>query len=111
MGRLINTTSMTVDGVIDVSDWFVAVGDHDDAARALFETDGAALLGGRKSYEGFAGFWPAQTGPWADVLNPLPKYVASRSSLGPLEWNATAIDGDAIEGVRQREAEHRGGVV
>ena len=111
MGRLINTTSMTVDGVIDVSDWFVAVGDHDDAARALFETDGAALLAGRKSYEGFAGFWPAQTGPWADVLNPLPKYVASRSSLGPLEWNATAIDGDAIEGVRKLKAEHRGDLV
>ena len=111
MGRLINTTSMTVDGVIDVSDWFVAVGDHDDAARALFETDGAALLAGRKSYEGFAGFWPAQTGPWADVLNPLPKYVASRGSLGPLEWNATAIDGDAIEGVRKLKAEHRGDLV
>jgi hypothetical protein len=28
MARLINTTSMTV---IDVGDWFVAVGDHDDA--------------------------------------------------------------------------------
>jgi hypothetical protein len=31
MARLINATSMTVDGVIDVGDWFVAVGDHDDA--------------------------------------------------------------------------------
>jgi len=36
MGRLINTTAMTVDGVIDVSDWFVAQGDHDAAARSLF---------------------------------------------------------------------------
>jgi hypothetical protein len=34
MAKLINTTAMTVDGVIDVGDWFVAVGDHDDAARA-----------------------------------------------------------------------------
>src|SRR5919106_573117 len=93
MGRLINTTSMTVDGVIDVSDWFVAEGDHDDASRALFEGD-AVMLVGRKSYEGFAGFWPTQTGPWADLINPMPKYVASRSTLGPLEWNATAIEGD-----------------
>src|SRR4029453_15518371 len=62
MGRLINTTSMTVDGVIDVSDWFVAGGDHDDAARALFETDGAARLAGRTSYEGFAGFSPPAPG-------------------------------------------------
>ena len=33
MGRLINTTSMTLDGVTDVSDWFVAEGDHDEAFR------------------------------------------------------------------------------
>jgi hypothetical protein len=47
---------MTVDGVIDVGDWFVAVGDHDDAARSLFETDDAAMLVGRKSFEGFAAY-------------------------------------------------------
>jgi dihydrofolate reductase len=111
MGRLINTTSMTVDGVINVSDWFVAEGDHDDASRSLFESDGAALLTGRKTYEGFAGFWPTQTGPWADVLNPLPKYVCSRSELGPLEWNAKAIEGDAVQGVRRLKADHPGDLV
>ena len=95
MARLINTTAMTVDGVIDVGDWFVAVGDHDDAARSLFETVDAAMLVGRKSFEGFAAYWPSATGPWADVLNPMPKYVASRSALGPLDWNATAVEGDA----------------
>jgi dihydrofolate reductase len=77
MARLINTTTMTIDGVIDVGDWFVAVGDHDDAARSLFET----------------------------------KYVASRSALGPLDWNATAIEGDAVEGVRKLKAEHAGDLV
>jgi dihydrofolate reductase len=66
MARLINTTAMTVDGVVDVGDWFVAVGDHDDAARSLFETDDAAMLVGRKSFEGFAGYWPSAAGPWAD---------------------------------------------
>jgi dihydrofolate reductase len=111
MARLINTTSMTVDGVIEVSDWFVPQGDHDDAARALFESDDAALLVGRKSYEGFAGFWRTQTGPWADALNPLPKFVASRSTLGPLEWNATAIEGDAVEGVRRLKAQRSGDLV
>jgi dihydrofolate reductase len=66
IARLINTTAMTVDGVIDVGDWFVAVGDHDDAARSLFETNDAAMLVGRKSFEGFAGYWPSAAGPWAD---------------------------------------------
>ena len=54
MARLLNTTAMTVDGVIDIADWFVAVGDHDDAARSLFETDDAAMLVGRKSFDGLA---------------------------------------------------------
>jgi hypothetical protein len=31
MAKLINTTATTVDGVIDVGNWFVAVGDNDDA--------------------------------------------------------------------------------
>jgi dihydrofolate reductase len=111
MGRLINTTSMTVDGVIDVSDWFVAEGDHDDASRSLFEGDDVAMLVGRKSYEGFAGYWPTQTGPWADTINPMPKFVASRSKLEPLEWNATALEGDAVEAVRRLKAEHPGDLV
>ena len=111
MARLINTTAMTVDGVIDVGDWFVAMGDHDDAARSLFETDDAAMLVGRTSFEGFAAYWPSARGPWADVLNPMPKYVASRGALGPLDWNATAIEGDAVQGVRKLKAEHAGDLV
>jgi dihydrofolate reductase len=111
MARLINSTSMTVDGVTDVADWFVAEGAHDDVARSLFEGPDAALLTGRTTYEGFVGYWPSQTGPWADVLNPLPKFVASRSKLGPLEWNATAIEGEAIDGVRRLKAERNGNVV
>jgi hypothetical protein len=59
----------------------------------------AGMLLGRKTYVGLAGFWPTQTGPWADMLNPLPKYVASRSLQGDLEWNATAIARDAGDGV------------
>jgi hypothetical protein len=35
MGRLINTTSMTIDGMIEVGDCFVVQGDHDGASRAM----------------------------------------------------------------------------
>jgi riboflavin biosynthesis pyrimidine reductase len=48
MGRLVNTTAMTVDGVVEVSDWFVSGGEHNDASLALFD-DRAALLLGRKT--------------------------------------------------------------
>jgi dihydrofolate reductase len=110
MGRLINTTAMTVDGVTDVSDWFVAEGEHDDAARAQFE-GAAGMLLGRKTYEGLAGYWPTQSGPWADLLNPMRKFVASRSHLSNLEWNATGIEGDAVDGVRRLKAEQDGNVI
>jgi dihydrofolate reductase len=63
---------------------------------------------GTKTYEGLAGFWPTQTGESADLLNPLPKYVASRTLRGPLEWNASLIDGDVITGVSQLKQEADG---
>ena len=37
MGRLALTTTMTVDALIDVGEWFVADGEHDRAVREQFE--------------------------------------------------------------------------
>ncbi|HEX2110016.1 MAG TPA: dihydrofolate reductase family protein [Gaiellaceae bacterium] len=107
MSGLITTTTMTVDGVTDVGAWYVVEGEHDRAARRQFE-GAAGMVLGRKAYEGLAGFWPTQTGEWADLLNPLPKYVASRTLRGPLEWNASLIDGDAVTGVSQLKEEADG---
>jgi dihydrofolate reductase len=106
MGRVINSVAMSLDGVIEpVSpEWFVAEGDHDVAAQDLLDNASAMLLG-RTTFEGLAGFWTAQSGRWADIINPMPKYVASRSTLGDLEWNGVPIDGDAIEGVRRLKGE------
>jgi dihydrofolate reductase len=110
MSRLINTTTMTADAVTDVSEWYVAEGQHDRAAREQF-VGAAGMLLGRKTYEGLAGFWPQQTGEWADLLNPLPKFVVSRSPRGPLEWNAKAIEGDATEQVSRLKAELDGDLI
>jgi dihydrofolate reductase len=110
MSRLINTTTMTVDAVTDVGEWYISEGGHDAAGRNQF--DGAAgLLMGRKTYVGLAAYWPEQEGPWADLLNPLPKFVASRTLEEPLEWNATLIEGDAVEGVSRLKAELEGDLV
>ena len=107
MSRLINTTTMTVDGLTDVGDWYVAEGKHDAAARDQF--DGAAgMLFGRTTYQGLMGFWTQQTGAWADMLNPLPKFVCSRTLHGPLEWNATLIEDDAAKGVARLKKELEG---
>jgi len=104
LSKLINTTTMTVDGVTDVAEWYVSEGGHDSAARAQF--DGAeGMVIGRTTYEGLAAYWLQEAGPWADLLNPMPKFVASRTLEGPLEWNSTVIEGDAAEGVSRSKAE------
>ena len=110
MGRLINTTTMTVDGVTDVADWFVSDGDHMVAAREQF-TNGAAMVLGRKSYEGLAAYWTQESGEWADLLNPLPKFVASRTLEEPLAWNARLIEGDAAEGLARLKQEWDGDLI
>jgi dihydrofolate reductase len=104
VSRLINSTTMTLDAVIDVGEWYVSEGGHDGAARAQFE-HGAGMVLGRKTYEGLAAFWSPMEGPWADMLNPMPKFVASRTLEGSLDWNATVIAGDAADGVAKLKDE------
>ena len=110
MNKLIITIATTVDGVIDGFEWFVSEGGHNQAGLDQFEGAGAMLLG-RKTYEGLAGFWPTQEGPWADALNPLPKFVASRTLSEPLEWNARLLEGELGEAVPRLKAELDGDLV
>lgn len=104
MGRLIVSTAMTVDGVMSVEDWFVGEGGHDQAGREQLARAGAVVLG-RKNFEGLAGFWTNETGAWADLINPIPKHVASRTLEPPLTWNATLIEGDLAPAVRKLKEE------
>ena len=91
MGKLIATTQATVDGVIDpVGEWVQADGDHGDYSFER-QARSSGLVLGRKTYEGLAGYWPSQSGKWADMVNPMPKYVGSRTLSVYLEWNATLL--------------------
>jgi dihydrofolate reductase len=110
VNRLIVSTTMTVDAVISVSEWYVSEGEHDRAAREQFEQAEAMLLG-RTTYEGLAAYWSPLTGPWADLINPMPKFVASRKLQGSLDWNATVIEGDLAEGVSRLKEELGGDVI
>jgi hypothetical protein len=47
MGRLALTTTMTVDALIDVGEWFVADGEHDRVAQEQFEEAAAMIALGR----------------------------------------------------------------
>jgi dihydrofolate reductase len=99
MGKLIATTQATVDGVIDpVGEWVQADGDHGEYSFER-QARSSGLVLGRKTFEGLAGYWPSQSGRWADMVNALPKYVGSTTLSGDLEWNATLLDGDLAQAI------------
>lgn len=110
MRKLIESTFVSLDGVIDDTrpstasraqpqHWGHPYWDDDHAryAEGLLNSADALLLG-RVTYEGFAEAWSAREGADADLMNGLPKYVASRT-LTETTWNATLIRGDVAEEV------------
>ena len=63
-----------------------------------------AMVLGRKTYEGLAAAWPQLAEvpgyeTFADQMNSMPKYIASRTLHEPLEWNATLLQGDLSSSV------------
>ena len=71
---------------------------------------------GRKTYEGLAAAWPQMAGlpgfeAYAERMNSMPKYVASRTLSGPLEWNATLLEGNVADGVSSLKENHHGNLV
>lgn len=108
MGKVTISFEMTLDGAFDQMEyWF----DPEDPGlqrasdELVFGAD--AVLLGRESYEFFREYWPAQHDDrgFAAHYNALPKFVASRTLSGPLDWNATLIEGDvanAVRGLRER---------
>jgi dihydrofolate reductase len=67
-----------------------------------------ALLFGRRTWQGMAAAWPARAGdPFADRMNEIPKYVASRTlAQDDLTWSGSTLlpADDAIGAVRELRA-------
>ena len=106
MGRLVVNNAMTVNGAFEapsLDEWLVLDGDSNNVSLEQFLAADALVLG-QKTYEGLAAVWPQLTddpnlGMFADRLNSMPKYVASRTLRGPLERNATVLKGDLAQPV------------
>jgi dihydrofolate reductase len=66
-----------------------------------------ALLLGRRTYEVLYDYWPKQTNnPFTEILNKLPKYVASTTLKEPLPWvNSTLLKGDVAQAVAALKAQ------
>ena len=95
MRKIINSTYISLDGVIaNPQDW-PSLGVEDDSGaiqtELLLSCD--ALLMGRRTYEGFAPVWPTRSGdPYSDHINGMAKYVVS-STLRDPEWTGTTVIG------------------
>jgi dihydrofolate reductase len=101
MGRLVNSTYITLDGVIESpQDWPSLASFSESGGRIqtelLLASD--AVLMGRRTYEGFVPVWTSMSGdPYSDRINAMPKYVASTTLTDPKWNNTTVIDGDLVE--------------
>ena len=111
MAKIINSTYITIDGVVEAPHLWPSLGRPGDERADRIQTDLLlscdALLMGRRTYEGFAPVWPTRSGdPASDHINAMPKYAVSTTLSDP-EWNNTrVIDGDVVARVRQLKAEY-----
>jgi dihydrofolate reductase len=122
MGRIVVTEFISLDGVVEdpggsedfkYGGWSFEFsrGDDGDGFKLDETRNSAALLLGRRTYEGFADAWPSREGEFADLFNNMPKYVVS-STLKDPEWsNTTVIDGDLVDEVSKLRDQLDGDIV
>ena len=118
MARLVINNAMTVNGAFEApspDEWLVLDADSNNVSLEQFLVADAMVLG-RKTYEGLAAVWPQLVddptlGLFANRLNSMPKYVASRTLHGPLPWNATPLEGDLAASVRALKDRHDGTLI
>lgn len=96
MRRIINSTYVTLDGVItNPQRWPVLEDPGDERAaiqQELIEQCDAVLLG-RDTYLAFAGVWQGREGdPYTDRINSMRKYVVS-TTLRQATWNNSVLIG------------------
>src|SRR4051812_12896904 len=122
MGRIVVTEFISLDGVIEApgggegyrhDGWTFEIDRGDDGNR--FKVDetmsAAALLLGRRTYDGFAAAWPEREGEFADKFNTMPKYVVSSTLRDPQWHNSTVLSGDLVEQVTRLAQEVDGDII
>src|SRR3712207_2239713 len=121
MGKLVVSTYVTLDGVMQPIDWTGRYSHEDHGRHArevLFASD--ALVMGRETYESFAPAWSSRTAEdeqpgeegYVDRINSMPKFVASTMLKEPLGWNnSILIRGDVVDAVSGLKERFSGNVL
>jgi dihydrofolate reductase len=121
--RIILTEFISLDGVVQApggpeedtdggfrhGGWSIPFFDPDAMGSVIGEmmSQAEALLFGRRTWDGMAAAWPDRAGdPYADQMNAIAKYVASRTLTAEeaaSRWNNTTLLGgdDAIGAIRR----------
>jgi dihydrofolate reductase len=114
MASLVLKMSVSLDGYVapadGSTDWITA-GSSDDARSWTVETvsNADAHLIGAATYDGWAGYWPTASGPFAKAMNEIPKVVFS-NSLASGDWGETTIAaGDLAEAITRLKQERSDG--
>ncbi len=115
MRELVNSTYVSLDGVIEKPETWPATGGfgvEGNQIQADLVLACSAVVMGRHTYDSFAAVWPTLAGnPLGDKINAMPKYVAS-STLTEPAWNNThVIEGDLVAEVARLKDEPGGDIV
>ncbi|WP_156690139.1 dihydrofolate reductase family protein [Mycobacterium sp. Marseille-P9652] len=126
--RIVLSDFMSLDGVVQApggqgedtdggfahGGWSMPFFDPDTMGPAVSETlaDTEALVFGRRTWQTMATAWPGRAGdPFADRMNEIPKYVASRTLTDDdLDWASSVLlpADDAIGAIRELRARDHG---
>jgi dihydrofolate reductase len=116
MRKIVNSTYITLDGVIADPQLWPSLGSSDDRGgtiqtELLLASD--VLIMGRHTYEVFAPVWPTRSGdPVSDRINTMPKYVVSSTLTDP-EWDNTSVinPADAVGAITELKQQEGGHII
>jgi dihydrofolate reductase len=116
MRKIINSTYITLDGVVENPHLWPGLplggaAEHEEVQLALLERCDILLLG-RRTYDVFAPAWTARGGDaFADRVNAMRKVVASTTLTDPT-WTNTEVVSSGLAGrVRELKSERGGDIV
>jgi dihydrofolate reductase len=121
MRKLMMKMSVSLDGFVSgangENDWVFKTGDEQSKAYSLgLNREPGLIIMGRKSFEGWATYWPTAPGPFAAPMNEIPKAVFTKKGFARIlpsaeqspaaaSWaEARVFDGDLAEGIRELKA-------